>query len=307
LLVSAVGGLWLWSRQAPPPDFADLKYAGSSEVQALDVYLPAGKGPFPVVVYLHGGAFAIGDKRDQFGDFKQNVLQMKAAGIALASVNYRMSGEAKFPAAVQDAKSAIRFLRANAARYDLDPDRIAVWGKSAGGHLALMAGLTHGAADFDDAGAFASGVDDRVSAIVSMYGPTDFLQMDRQLAANGCSEGDLTHNHADSPESLYLGNTITQIPAVAARSNPITYVAAASPPLLLMHGSKDCTVPPMQSRSMFDAADAVMAHGRVQLAIVEGAGHGDPVFDGDAQMAKVIAFLKHAFAQTLHTSEGAAP
>jgi acetyl esterase/lipase len=299
LVFAAAAGIWVWSRQAPPPDFAELRYGSASQAQALDVYLPEGKGPFPVVVYLHGGAFMFGDKRDQFGDFKGNILAMKAAGIALASVNYRMSGEAKFPAAVQDVKSAVRFLRANAVRFKIDPVRIAVWGKSAGGHLALMASVAQGEPEFDDRDALIKNVDDRVSGVISMYGPTDFMQMDLQLAANGCPQGDLTHNNDDSPESLYLGQTITQIPAVAARSNPITYLTSASPPMLLMHGSKDCTVPPLQSQIMFDAANAILPKGKTQLSIIEGAGHGDSVFDDRVQMNTVIAFLMQAFSKPL--------
>lgn len=297
-LVVAAAGAWFWLNQAPPPNHADIAYGNASEAQKLDIYLPEGKGPFPVVVFAHGGAFQFGSKREFFPGFKKNIEQMRAARIAMVSIDYRMAGEATFPAAVQDMKSAVRFLRANSVRYQIDPDRIALWGKSAGAHIALMAGLTSNVAMFDDSAAKAPTASDRVSSIVSMYGPTDFLQMDDQLKAAGCAADDQDHSQADSPESKYLGGQITKRQAIVAQSNPVTYVRADSPPLMLLHGSADCTVPPLQSTILRDAAAKVMPADRLAFAIIPGATHGDSAFESDAQMAKVIAFLKAGFSRT---------
>lgn len=297
-LVIAAVGTWFWLNQAPPPTYADVAYGTASDAQKLDIYLPEGKGPFPVVVFAHGGAFQFGSKREFFPGFKKNIEQMRAAGIAMVSIDYRMAGEATFPAAVQDMKSAVRLLRTNGARYKIEPDKIAVWGKSAGAHIALMAGLTSNVAMFDDSAASAPTASDRVSAIISMYGPTDFLQMDTQLKAAGCAAGDQNHSQVDSPESKYLGGQITKRAEVVAQSNPVTYIRADSPPLMLLHGSADCTVPPLQSTILRDAAAKVMPTDRLSFVILPGATHGDSAFESDAQMAEVIAFLKAGFART---------
>lgn len=298
LSVAALGAaLAFWLTRARAPDHADLAYAPSSSAQRLDIYLPKGTGPFPVVVFAHGGAFKFGSKRDIFGDFKGNIAAMNAAGFALVSIDYRMSGEATFPAAVQDMKSAVRFLRSNSARYRLDPDRIALWGKSAGAHIALMAGMSNGVALFDDPAAPYRDQSDKVSSIVSMYGPTDFLQMDAQLKAAGCSAAELTHNNADSPESLYLGQKITEIASRVARSNPLIYAGPTSPPLLLQHGEKDCTVPAGQSQILAAALNRV-ANDRAILEIKAGAGHGDSVFEETANIKRVARFLRDGFQMT---------
>jgi acetyl esterase/lipase len=296
LAVALIAALYFWLTRARAPDHADIAYAPTSQAQKLDIYLPKGKGPFPVVVYAHGGAFKFGSKRDIFGDFKGNIETMNAAGIALASIDYRMSGETVFPAAVQDMKSAVRFLRANASRYHLAPDRFALWGKSAGAHIALMAGMSSEVALFDDPAAPHRDQSDQVSAIISMYGPTDFLQMDSQLKTAGCGAADLTHNNADSPESLYLGRKITGIAGQVAQSNPMTYASPTTPPLLLQHGEKDCTVPAGQSRILAVAVNAI-APARATLEIKPGAGHGDSVFEEKISIDRVVSFIQAAFNQ----------
>lgn len=293
-LAMFVGGYWYFAIRARTPDFADLAYNSSSPAQKLDIYLPSGKGPFPVVIFAHGGAFKIGSKRDLFGDFKGNIKAMNAAGIALISIDYRMSGEARFPAAVQDMKSAIKFVRANANSYRIDPEHIALWGKSAGAHIALMAGMAREIALFVDPNSKVKDQSDRVSAVISMYGPTDFLQMDSQLHSLGCPTSDLTHNNHDSPESLYLGRKITLIPEQAKTANPLSYVSEDTPLLLLQHGGKDCTVPPGQSEILAAAVNDRYPH-RATFELLKDAGHGDAVFETATNIEHVIAFIKQAF------------
>lgn len=297
LALLALGtGLYLYTGIARTPDFADIAYARTSPSQKLDIYVPAGNGPFPVVVFAHGGAFMFGDRRPWFRGFRDDINALNAAGIALVSIDYRLSGEARFPAAVQDMKSALRFVRANAARYRLDPTRIALWGQSAGANIALDTGMSAGVARFDDPAALAPHADDHVSAIVSMYGPTDFLQMDAQLARAGCSASAQNHSAADSPESRYLGAQITQVPALVREADPLTYASRATPPLLLQHGTADCTVPPLQSRILADRVNAVAGSGRALVQLREGASHADGWFNSSANMAVVIDFLHKAFA-----------
>jgi len=296
-LVLAGGlGAWLYTYQTRKADLADLAYADLSPSQHLDLYLPKGAGPFPVVIFIHGGAFKFGDKAGLGPNFRHDVETANAAGIALASINYRMSDEARFPAAVQDARAAVRFLRANAERYHLDPDKIALWGQSAGGNIALMAGITGSEARFDLAGSPLQHVPDRVSAVVSMYGPTQFLTMDEQLKAQGCPASMQNHNAADSPESLYLGAPIPQIPAEVAASSPLTYVAAGMPPVLLQHGTEDCIVPTAQSRILAARINAVAGPGRAVFEVFRRADHADSRFDAASNLEHVMAFHHTAFA-----------
>ena len=189
----------------------DIAYADLSPAQRLDIYWPAdGAGPFPVILAIHGGAFIGGDKRDL------QLTPMLAGlerGYAVVSVNYRMSGEARFPALVHDVKAAIRWVRANAAQFLFNPARIATWGGSAGGYLALMAGVAADVTELDDRTLGNGDQPCRVQAVVDWFGPTDFLKMDAQLAESGFAPpAEVAHSGANSPESLLLGRQITEIP-----------------------------------------------------------------------------------------------
>lgn len=160
------------------PTAKDVAYASTSAAQKLDIYLPAGNGPFPVVVVIHGGGFMVGDKANPaLGD------ALLDAGYAVASVNYRLAAEAKYPAQIQDVKAAVRFLRANAAKYNLDPRRFAAFGQSAGGNLAATLGTSCGVAALEGAELGHADQSSCVQAVVDWFGPTDFLQMDKQLFA----------------------------------------------------------------------------------------------------------------------------
>jgi len=264
----------------------DLSYAHTSPAQKLDVYLPdTGDGPFPVVVHIHGGAFATGDKREiPLRPFLGGLRR----GYAVISVNYRLSGEAVFPAGLQDLKTAIRWLRANCDQYLLDPNRIAACGGSSGGNSSAMLCLTADVPELDDLSLGQPELSCRVQAAVDWFGPTDFLKMDEQLAESGLGPRD--HNQADSPESRYLGARITEIPEKVRQANPITYVRADMPPILIQHGRLDNLVPVQQS-IMFARELERVAPDRYEFDILENAGHGDPLFETDDNMARVFAFL----------------
>jgi acetyl esterase/lipase len=277
-----------------PPSTANVVYGATSPAQRLDVYSPRGAGPFPVVVYIHGGAFKFGDKREPFDGFVDAIELLNAHGIALASINYRMSGEARYPAAVADSRSAVRYLRANAAQYHLDPDRIAVWGKSAGAYLALMVGVGDRSPQFDDP-AIAPTASSRVSAVVSMYAPTDFSQMDDELRASPCGANAANHSAADSPESLFMGTQINAIPDKVRAASPVTYLRADTPPMMLQAGSADCTVPHEQTLLMASALKAARLN--YSAAIFPGAQHADDTFETPENQRRVLAFLQHVFAE----------
>jgi acetyl esterase/lipase len=267
--------------------FLDIPYADLSPAQKLDIYLPdSGNGPFPLLLQVHGGAFAIGDKRDIH---LEAFLKGIDHGYAVVSVNYRLSGEAVFPAGLQDLKASLRWLRANQASYLLDGKRIAACGGSTGGNYTAMLGVTGNTREFDDARLGNDQFPSDVQAVVDWFGPIDFLKMDEQLAENGLGPGD--HSQPDSPESRYLGAPIEKIPELVKKASPANYIHTDVPPIFIQHGRMDNLVPVQQSILFYEALQKVVAQDRLQFEILEGAGHGDPLFETDGNMEKVFAFL----------------
>jgi acetyl esterase/lipase len=268
----------------------DIPYADLSSAQKLDIYWPPdGSGPFPVIISIHGGAFMFGDKRDPQLNPMLNGLER---GYALVSINYRMSAEALFPALVHDVKAAIRWVRANADKYLFDPCRIAVWGGSAGGYLALMAGVSAGIPELDDLSLGNPEQSSKVHAVVAWFPPTDFLQMDAQLTASGFEpspEG--AHNGPDSPESLLLGNQITLIPDLVQAANPETYISPNLPPFFIQHGTADAIVPYQGSLNFAAKLAAQLEPGMVTHDLLLNAEHGDPAFKTPQNVKKVLDFL----------------
>jgi acetyl esterase/lipase len=278
----------------PPADIShilrkwqDLPYADLSPAQKIDIYLPdEGQGPFPVILFIHGGGFALGDKRDIP---VLTYLKGLERGYAVVSVNYRLSGEAVFPAGLQDIKAAIRWLRANCAQYLLDGSRIAVCGGSSGGNFAAMICLTANVATFDD---FSLGNPEypcSVQAAVDWFGPTDFSKIDEQLVASGFGPSD--HNEPDSPESMYLGARLSDVPLKVVIANPMTYIHKKMPPILIQHGRLDTMVPVQQSIMFVEKLEKYVSHDRFEFDILEGAGHGDPLFETEQNMERVFSFL----------------
>jgi acetyl esterase/lipase len=268
----------------------DIAYATLSPAQRLDIYWPEeGNGPFPVIISIHGGAFMGGDK----GDVQLTpMLEGVKRGYAVVSINYRMSGEAKFPALVHDVKAAIRWVRANADRLLFDPDRIATWGGSAGGYLSLMAGVSAGVADLEDLNLGHPDRSSGVQAAVDWFGPTDFLKMDEQLAESGMAPAEpFSHNGANSPESLILGRKITEIPELVRAANPETYITPNAPPFFIQHGDRDDTVPHQQSVNMAAKVRSVLGADQVYLELLRGARHADPAFETPQNVKKVLDFL----------------
>lgn len=266
----------------------DIAYHNQSPAQVLDLYLPnEADAPVPVIVYIHGGGFALGNKRD--GHISR-LLDCLQRGYALAAVEYRLSGEAVFPAAVTDCRSAIRFLRANADKYGLDKTRFATLGGSAGGNLSAMMCAAADSPLFDDPTFPHGGEDCRVQAGVDWFGPTDFLVMDEQAKANGFSLCD--HSEPYSAESCYLGGALPGIdPQLAAKANPISYVDGSIPPMLIEHGDSDRLVPPAQSQLLYDAIVRAAGEGRASLHYLVGADHEDAQFESPENMKLVWDFL----------------
>jgi acetyl esterase/lipase len=256
---------------------ADLKFAApNGKPLLLDLYLPIGVEKLsPVIVWLHGGGWRIGDRK--LGpDFR---VRFAERGYAMASIEYRLSGEALFPAQIQDVKAAIRWLRSVANEYGLDSGKIGLWGSSAGGHLAALAGTT-GEGILEDLELGCAEFTSDVQAVMNGYGPTDFLQMDayskKEIAVSVDPESDLlqpskNHEAMDSPESQLLGAPILSVPYLVREANPITYVKNGLPPFLIMHGLSDTAVASHQSELLYEA---LIAKGNeATLCLIEGLGH----------------------------------
>lgn len=238
----------------------DLAYVpGGHERQKLDLYLPGDGRNLPLIINIHGGAFKAGSKEMGVP------VEYLARGYAVASINYRLSQHALFPAQIEDCKAAVRWLRAHAGTYRLDATRFAAWGSSAGGHLAAMLGTTGDTREFDVGDHLEQS--SRVQAVVDYFGPTDFLQMDSHRSPDG-----MVHDAADSPESLLIGGPIQRNPEKARRANPITYVTKGDPPFLIVHGDADPLVPQHQSELLATALK--QAGVPVTFYTVKGAGHG---------------------------------
>jgi acetyl esterase/lipase len=189
-------------------------------------------------------------------------------GYAVASVEYRLSQAATFPAQIEDCKGAIRWLRANAAKYDLDPKHVGAWGSSAGGHLVALLGTSGDVAELE--GTVGGNLDQssRVQAVCDWFGPTDFTQ----IAAQSLPTSLLDHDAPDSPEARLIGGPIQKNKDKAARANPITYITADDPPFLIMHGDQDNLVPLGQSELLLAALQ--QAGVPATLHTIKGAGHG---------------------------------
>jgi len=251
----------------------------------LDLYLPPA-GPAPLVVFLHGGGWRLGSRRalgPAYAGASPHPFEVMAqAGIAVASVDYRLSGEAVWPAQLHDAKAALRWVRRRAAELDVDPGRIAAWGESAGGHLAELLGLSAGDPALEgDVGV--TGESSAVSAVAAWYAPSDV----RRVATDTGADPDAP----DSREAQLLGGPVPTLPEPAARASPISHVAPAAPPFLLLHGRADRFVPSVQSERLHDALRDAGAE--VELHEYDGADHmwlGSPAAAEDA-LARTIAFL----------------
>jgi acetyl esterase/lipase len=274
------------------PTHADLAYANISPQQKLDLYLPTqAKAPFPVIVMIHGGAFMFGDKADGMG--LAGVDSLLAAGYAVASINYRLSGEAAYPAQIFDAKTAVRFLRAHAKQYQLDPTRFGAWGASAGGNLAALLGTTGGVAALEGAELGHADQSSRVQAVVDWFGPIDFLTMQQQAGPDSRAAGT---NDAHSPESRLVGAPIQSVPEKVALTNPTNFITADDAPCLIQHGTDDRNIPPIQGKLFAEALQKSLGETKVTYLTLDGAGHGGPAFETKENLLRVVDF----FDQHLH-------
>ena len=271
----------LAAQQAAAPTGArklvDLPYvAGGVERQRLDLYLPATTGgpARPLVVWVHGGAWESGDRRVCPAAF------LVARGYVVASIGYRLSNQAIFPAQIEDCKAAVRWLRAHAPEYGIDPKRVGAWGASAGGHLVALLGTTGHAKKFD----VGENLDQSsaVQCVVDWYGPADFLHW-------GDPAVSVKLDKPDTAAARLLGGTVTAHQDEAKAASPVDFVDKDSAPFLIMHGNQDPLVPLQQSQELDDALRAAGVEST--LVVLPGAGHGGHAFGSPEMILKMGDFL----------------
>jgi acetyl esterase/lipase len=248
---------------APPPTHANLDYAPpqppSSNGHKLDLYIPAGRpGPLPTVIWTGGSAWMADNGKNLAGEL---AVRLNPAGYAVAGVSIRSSSQVQFPGQLHDIKAAIRWLRANAAKYGLDADHIGIIGDSSGGWTSSMAAVTGDVQELEGS-VGVTGVSSRVQAAVAFYPPTNFLTMDA-WALEKCSPnagigggpggGSFCHDGESSPESRLVGCAIQSRPDKVRAASPLQYVSAADPPMMILHGQSDQLVPHNQGEALYMA------------------------------------------------------
>jgi acetyl esterase/lipase len=256
----------------------DIEYARVGDTPlALDLYLPEAKSRPPLLVYIHGGAWRGGSKTDC------PLAPLVQEGFAVASIDYRLSTQAPFPAQVHDIKAALRYLRAEQSNLGIDATRIVIAGSSAGGHLAALVGVTNGNKELEGAIGQHLETSSDVQGIISLFGASDLMTILDQSTEHGRS--------VRIPAlQLLLGGQPTEKPDLAKLASPITHIDAHDPPLLLIHGDADPQMPPEQSKEL--AAAYQKAGLSVQFLLLPGAVHGGKVFYDPERMALMKSFLE---------------
>lgn len=253
----------------------------------LDLYSPSKpSGPLPVIIWLHGGGWSKGRKEGH-----SPAVTLVDDGYAVASVDYRLTGVAPFPAQIEDCKAAVRWLRANASKYNLDPDRIGVWGFSAGGHLAALLGTSGGVKELEGNGDNMS-YSSRVQAVCVVSGPGDLLQLYRD--ATGPSGAEMNPKVKPALEAL-IGVPVEENKTKAMAASPISYVSKDDPPFLIIQGENDVTVPVSLTQSFFAALEAAGVDATLEIDTGRGHGVGGPKFQ---------PMIKEFFDKHLRSSQG---
>lgn len=269
----------------------DVPY-GPLEDEVLDLYLPnEGEGPFPVIVMIHGGGWHEGDK-----NYLEVHSGMRAVpfGFAVASIRYRLAPEHPHPAQIHDVKAAIRFIKANAAKYNLRADKVAVWGGSAGGHLAALAGTSANRPELTDLSLGNPDVDESVQAVVDWYGPIWIDRTAQYFEQTGTYVDALQGTLPDKQEVLcdVFGCKPEEINQHAAEFSPATYISKDCPPFLIQHGTVDPIVPYLQSVEFDKALSDVIGEENVTLDLLHNQGHGSFVFESIDNVKRITDWLK---------------
>ena len=253
----------------------DIPYASTDNMrQALDITYPVnGRAPHKTIVLFHGGGWTVGNKRSAA---IAAVFHATTQGYAVVSVNYRLSGEVKWPVPLHDAKAAIRFLRAHADTYRLDTEKIVVWGASAGGHIAEMLAATNNQPDFEDVSMGNKSESSAVQGVVAWYAVSDMNTLSDRVAFMA---------------NAILGYDVRENRGKARDASPIELVTGAFPPILLVHGTNDRMVPYRQSVDMREIINKATGKETARLVTIEGAFHADPAIKTKERMVYYLNFV----------------
>ncbi|WP_045732761.1 alpha/beta hydrolase [Pseudarthrobacter chlorophenolicus] len=267
----------------------------------MDIWLPRqATGPAPLVLWVHGGAFQLGDRRELPPTFAPDSVfrLLNEAGIACATADYRHSLEAPFPAQLHDLKAALRYLREFAVPLNIDPDRFGAWGESAGGHLVALLGLTGNRPDLDG-GLGAQGHSAGVSAVVDFYGVSSLADIPPMQRPEGLFPPALTAavpaGMTLQPEHMLVGGS--DAPDLLAAASPVSYVTGDAPPFLLIHGDSDGLVPHSQT----DLLAAALAAAGVEHQVVTVSGGDHCFFGAEDQMDSILDLAVSYFSRKLGT------
>jgi len=265
--------------------WTNVSYASTSSTQKLDIFLPStGDGPFPIVIWIHGGAFKMGSK-----DNPQSKTALNNAGFAVVSINYRLSSESIWPAQLEDLKAVVTFLKTNSSTYFLNPDKIGSWGASAGGHLSAMMGI-----------ALAADPATRIQACVDWFGPVDFYNQDADMMLSGVARCTDANGDANSPESALIGVQVSTHKTEADNASPVVKAAALDagtkvPAFLIMHGGKDCNIGANQSVRLHSAITEKFGLTQSNYVFLPNGTHGG----GDFTLASTEKTVVDFFISTL--------
>lgn len=256
----------------------DVEYARiGAQVLMLDLHLPPGRARAPLIVWVHGGAWRSGSRKSM------PLGKLVEDGYAVASVDYRLSTEAKFPAQIHDLKAAVRFLREHGGRWRSPTTQILVAGDSAGGHLAALVGVSNGSAALEGEIGDDRSQSSEVQGIISFYGASDLTTILQQSTPHGLGV------RVPALE-LLLGGQPDVVPELARLASPVFHVDKSDPPLLLLHGDQDPQMPVNQALELLGAYECVKAP--VQLEVVHGAAHGGAMFYAPERLDVVRKFLR---------------
>ncbi|TCL02144.1 acetyl esterase/lipase [Sodalis ligni] len=255
--------------------YLDVSYANVSPAEKMDIFLPEQwKLKYPVIINVHGGAFFGCDKMD---NQLVPALYGLQKGYAVANINYRLSPEAPWPAQINDVKAAIKFVRANANKYNFDPENIILMGGSAGGNLVALAGVSADVKSLEDPKLGNADVSTRVRAVIAWYPPINFLTMDPQWKEIGI-DGQ-KHSTEDSFESLLMRKQITKVDkSVMDTTNPENYITADAPPFLIQHGYLDDTIPRLQSQEFAARLAKAIGSDNVEYNLLMSAHHAEDLY-----------------------------
>jgi len=263
--------------------YGNISYANdTSHFHLLDIYLPANANKkLPLVIWIHGGAWMLNDKYADMGYMKNTIHALLDSGYALASIDYRYSTVAPFPAQAQDCNQAIQFLYDHAEEYKLDKNKFALMGFSAGGHLASLISLSGNNAvkAFYPEGKPASFT---IKTVIDFYGPSDFVIL--------AGAPDTAINNDRNPVAILLGALPLKRPDLAKAASPVTYIDKNDPPFLIVQGEKDESVP--YTQSVILQSWLQLAGIKNELIIVRGAPHYGPMFDTEVIRTKIFYFLR---------------